>query len=83
LFHDRIARSAGRDRWHLDPARLVAALADGREVREIGDLLVSRVTSGLPAEVEELLRDLEAGARNLRDAGLALLVECAHPDLAA
>jgi hypothetical protein len=65
------------------PPRLVAALAGGREVREIGDFLVSRATSGLPAEVEEFLRDLEARARSLRDAGLARLVECVHQDLAA
>jgi hypothetical protein len=83
LFLDRIARSGGRDCWQLDRARLIAALADGRGVREIGDFLVSRATSGLPAEAEALLRELEAGARSLKDAGLARLVECVHPDLTA
>jgi hypothetical protein len=63
--------------------RLIAALADGHEAREIGNFLVSRATTSLPAEVEALLRELEAGARSLKDAGLARLVECVHPDLAA
>jgi hypothetical protein len=83
LFLDRIARPAGRDCWQLDRARLIAVLVDGAEVREIGDFLASRATSGLPSEAEELLRELEAGARSLKDAGLARLVECVHPDLAA
>jgi hypothetical protein len=83
LFLDRIARPGSRDGWQLDRARLIAALANGSEVREIGDFLVSRATSGLPVEAEALLRELEAGARSLKDAGLARLVECVHPDLAA
>ena len=83
LFLDRIARPGGAGCWQLDRARLIAVLADGGEVREIGDFLISRATSGLPAEAEELLRELEAGARSLKDAGLARLVECVHPDLAA
>jgi hypothetical protein len=83
LFLDRIARPGGHDCWQLDRARLISMLADGAEVREVGDFLVSRAASGLPAEAEELLRELEAGARSLKDAGLARLVECVHPDLAA
>ena len=83
LFLDRIARPGSPDGWQLDRARLIAVVADGSEVREIGDFLVSRATSGLPVEAEALLRELEAGARSLKDGGLARLVECVHPDLAA
>jgi hypothetical protein len=82
LFLDRIARPGDRDGWQVDPARLIAVLVGGAEVREIRDFLVSRATLGLPVEAEELLRELEAGARSLKDAGLARLVECVHPDLA-
>jgi XPB/Ssl2-like helicase family protein len=77
------AREVAPDRFSVDLQSLAAALAEGRSAREIRDFLVSRAGEVVPDAVEALLKEVEAGARSLRDASLARLIECADPQLAS
>ncbi|MBI2467286.1 MAG: helicase-associated domain-containing protein [Candidatus Rokubacteria bacterium] len=69
--------------WQLEAGKLLAAIEEGRSVDEIREFLSDRSGAPLPDTVARLLEDVaERGAR-VHDRGLARLIECADPALAA
>jgi hypothetical protein len=69
--------------WRLDQAKLLAAVEEGRPIDEIREFLTARSRVAIPATVARLLDDVAARSTRIRDQGLARLVECTDPVLAA
>jgi len=69
--------------WRLDSSRLLAAIDAGRHVDEIREFLVARSGAALPDTVVCLLDDVAERTTKIHDRGLARLIECADPALAA
>lgn len=69
--------------WRLDRAKLLAAVEEGRPIDEIREFLAARSRVAIPATVARLLDDVAARSTRIRDQGLARLVECTDPVLAA
>jgi hypothetical protein len=69
--------------WRLDAGRLLAAIEEGRSVAEIQEFLSARSGGPLPDTVARLLEDVADRSAKVLDRGLARLVECADPTLAA
>jgi len=69
--------------WKLDSGKLLAATEAGRSVAEIREFLSARSGALLPDTVARLLQDVSARSARIHDRGLARLVECAEPALAA
>ena len=69
--------------WRLQPAGLLAATEEGRSVDEIRAFLAARSADPLPDTVDRLLGDIADRGARVHDRGLARLVECADPALAA
>ena len=69
--------------WRLEPAKLLAALEDGRSVGEIRDFLAARSGAPLPDTVGRLLENVADRGARVHDRGLARLIECTEPALAA
>jgi hypothetical protein len=69
--------------WRLDQAKLLTAVEEGRPIDEVRQFLTARSSVAIPDTVARLLDDVAAGSTKIRDQGLARLVECADPALAA
>jgi len=69
--------------WKLEPGKLLSATEEGRSVGEIREFLAARNGAPLPDTVGRLLEDVSERCDKVRDRGLARLVECADPALAA
>ena len=69
--------------WQLQAEKLLAAVAAGRSIEEIREFLVARSAEPLPETVQRLFADTAERSLRLQDRGLARLVECAEPALAA
>ena len=69
--------------WRLDQAKLLAAVEEGRPIDEIREFLAARSRVAIPATVARLLDDVAARSTRIRDQGLARLIECTDPVLAA
>ena len=69
--------------WRLDAGKLFTAIEAGRQMEEIREFLVSRSGEALPETVVQLLNDVAKRTSELHDRGLARLIECADPTLAA
>jgi hypothetical protein len=69
--------------WRIEPARLLAVTEEGRSVDEIRAFLAARTADPLPDTVDRLLGDTSERGARVRDLGLARLVECDDPALAA
>jgi len=69
--------------WRLTATKLLAATEEGRSVGEIREFLAARSAAPLPDTVERLLEDVADRCARVRDRGLARLIECAEPALAA
>jgi hypothetical protein len=69
--------------WRLDAGRLLGAIEEGRSVAEIQEFLAARSNGPLPDTVARLLEDVADRSVKVLDCGLAHLVECADPVLAA
>ncbi|MBN2451500.1 MAG: hypothetical protein JXR77_14000 [Lentisphaeria bacterium] len=69
--------------WQLQPGKLLAAIEAGRSVRELREFLTARSADPLPKTVLRLFEDVEQRSMCLHDKGLARLVECSDPALAA
>ena len=69
--------------WRLDPTKLLGAMEEGRSIGEIRQFLAARSGGPIPDTVEHLLEDVANRGVLVRDRGLARLVECADPALAA
>ncbi len=85
---DRLALDAYASRvsdrvWRLEPVGLLGATEQGRSVDEIRAFLAARSAGPLPDTVDRLFHDVADRGVLIRDRGLARLVECAEPALAA
>jgi len=69
--------------WQLNPGKLLSAIEQGRSVSEVREFLEARSGAPLPDTVVRLLEDTAERCVRVRDRGLARLVECAEPALAA
>jgi len=69
--------------WRLEAGKLLAAAEDGRSVDEIREFLSARSGAPLPDTVARLLEDVAERCSRLQDRGLARLIECEEPALAA
>ncbi len=69
--------------WRLETGKLLTAIEAGRQVQEIREFLEARSGEELPGTVSRLLDDVAGRASQIRDLGLARLVECADSALAA
>ena len=85
---DRLALDAYATRvsdlvWRLDAGTLLAAIEEGRPVAEIREFLAARSGTAIPDTVARLLEDVADRSAKVQDRGLARLIECADPALAA
>ena len=85
---DRLALDAYATRvsdlvWRLDAGTLLAAIEEGRPVAEIREFLAARSGAAIPDTVARLLEDVADRSAKVHDRGLARLIECADPALAA
>lgn len=69
--------------WRLDQSKLLAAVEEGRPIDEVREFLSARSSVAIPDTVTRLLDDVAERSIKVRDQGLARLVECADPALAA
>ena len=69
--------------WRLEAGKLLAAIEAGRQVEEIRAFLGARSGAALPDTVARLLDDVAERTTKVHDRGLARLIECADPALAA
>jgi hypothetical protein len=69
--------------WQLEAGKLLAATEEGRSVAEIREFLAARCGAPLPDTVARLLEDIADRCARVHDRGLARLIECAEPVLAA
>lgn len=69
--------------WRLEAGKLLAAIEAGRHVEEIREFLAARSSAALPGTATRLLDDVAERTTKVHDRGLARLIECADPALAA
>ena len=69
--------------WRLNQPKLLAAAEEGRPIDEVREFLSARSSVAIPETVTRLLDDVTERSSKVRDQGLARLVECADPALAA
>jgi hypothetical protein len=63
--------------WTLSAASLLAAIESGRDLKEFKEFLDAHADAELPGTVVRLLADTQTRAGQVRDQGLARLIECA------
>lgn len=71
------------DSGRFDAGKLLAAIEEGKPLDEIREFLTARSGADLPATVARFLDDVAERSTKLQDRGLARLIECADPALAA
>jgi hypothetical protein len=69
--------------WQLRAGRLLSAVEEGRSIPEIREFLAARSDAALPDTVVRLLEEVSERSGQVRDRGLARLIECDDPALAA
>ena len=69
--------------WRLDQSKLLAAVEEGRTLDEIREFLSVRSSGTIPDTVIRFLDDVAERSTKICDLGLAQLLECADPALAA
>jgi hypothetical protein len=77
LMLNRFAERVSDAVWHLDPARVLKAVAEGQTVASLTEFLTAKCTGPLPQTVETFLDDVQRKSQLLRDCGTARLIECA------
>ncbi len=75
-------RLADTNVWQLDPATLLAAIEQGKDINEFRKFLLARCSDSLPDTVTHLLSDIIKRATQLQDKGKVSLIECADASLA-
>lgn len=83
LLLETVANPESDDDWRLDPSRILSAMENGYQLKELREFLSARDDQPLPETVEGFLRNLERGERALKSRGASLLIECADKDVAA
>lgn len=84
---DRMTLSAFADQsaeqvWQLTAGSLLTAIANGRRIDELLDVLDRASGQALPATVRTLISDVTRRSAVLTDRGMVRLVECADPSTA-
>lgn len=69
--------------WKLDAGKLLSAVDQGRSVGEVREFLEARSGAPLPDTVIRLLEDSAGRCVRVHDRGIARLIECDEPSLAA
>jgi hypothetical protein len=69
--------------WRLDAGKLLAAIEEGKPLDEIREFLTARSGAEIPATVARFLDGVAERSTKILDRGLARLIECAEPALAA
>ncbi|WP_131787216.1 helicase-associated domain-containing protein [Protofrankia symbiont of Coriaria ruscifolia] len=83
LFLDAYGQRSSDRVWSLGLASLMAAIDVGRPLEDLRRFLDDHADHDIPATVTRLFEDVTARAGQLRDLGLARVVECADPAVAA
>lgn len=82
LFLNRVAEQKSPAVWHLDKARVFAAVEKGFRVPELRPFLLARSLGDLPSTATVFLDDVEQKAEQLTDLGDARVIVCADPNVA-
>jgi hypothetical protein len=82
LVLERFAEQQSDAVWRLTAAKILSVLEQGGSLDELTEFLAARAAAPLPQTVQVFLDDLRRRAGQLRDLGLARLVECADAALA-
>jgi hypothetical protein len=83
LLLDSYTERRGDAVWHLDQAKLLAAVEGGKNIADFRKILEVRSADPLPETVEQFLKDTEDRSGRLQDKGPARLIECSDPALVA
>jgi len=83
LLLDTYAEKVSDSTWRIEQAKLLKAFEDGRTISELQGFLQTRSVEPLPGAVKKLLKDIEHRASLLQYKGVARLIKCADPALAA
>lgn len=79
---DAFATRTSDQVWTLSVASLMAAVDAGRTSGELAAFLDERAVHGVPSTVSGLLADVEGRVGQVRDLGLARVIECADAAVA-
>jgi hypothetical protein len=82
LLLDRFAERQSDDVWRLTAAKILPVVEEGGSLEELTEFLTARSSEPLPQTVQVFLDDLRQRAGQLRDLGLARLIECADATVA-
>ena len=69
--------------WQFEQKKLLEAIDSGRNVRDWQTFLTARSQGPLPRSVQQFIRSVEGRANRLQDLGMARLIRCGDPALAA
>jgi Helicase conserved C-terminal domain len=69
--------------WAFDREKLLSALETGHTVAELHEFLVAKSSEPLPQPVKQLLSDMKERTQSLQPRGMAMMIECTTPTLAA
>ena len=82
LLVERYAEPQSEGVWKLTPQKVLTAVEEGMPLEELADFLAARSGESLPQTVQVFLDDMKNRATQLRDLGLARMLECSDPALA-
>jgi Helicase conserved C-terminal domain len=83
ILLERYATHVSDRVWDLSAEALIGALEAGGSLEELSEFLTARSADPLPEPVVQLLNDLRGRAGRIEDGGVARLIACDDPSLAA
>jgi hypothetical protein len=83
IMLERYAARVSDRVWELSVEGLLTALEAGGSLEELSEFLTARSAKQLPEAVMQLLEDLRERAGRIEDGGIARLIACDDPSLAA
>jgi hypothetical protein len=69
--------------WQFEQQKILDAIASGGKIRDWLAFLTDRSETSLPRSIQPFLRNLESRVNRLQDLGIARLIRCGDPALAA
>ncbi len=69
--------------WQFEEGKILDAIASGDNVRDWLEFLKTRSDGPIPRSVQSFLRNLESRVNQFQDLGMARLIRCGDPTLAA